>query len=347
MATMAGEPSKLDERPIVLSLDYGEPTAATPIGVRKPRRRGAAGVRVVYEPQVTQAGGAANEDENARTREMVSGRIIGIGRYKAMRFPVIIDSEDKPMFNHRLPVVSMLLLFSSACVAFAAELENTASQPRTWTSSDGKFHTVARLVDVGEQGVVLLREGGDRVTVPREKLSRADLDYVQKYAANNAQAAPDQSATPASRQDAAAPSSKGMTQSEFLRLRLEFNLRLTRDVYQQHGKKNPVWDDAAIKFLEATAAAVTYGESNPLSGSHKPLAGAELQRAGRSVAEVGVQRSSGIHGVSQDSAEPGVSQFQSRHRDGAEDSRRNEERALSALAGSRSSTRNPAGLRLV
>ena len=96
------------------------------------------------------------------------------------------------------------------------------------------------------KSVVLLREDGNRVTVPREKLSRADLEYVQQLATASVAAAPIEPVEPVApsrEQNLAAASAtiantgKGMTQREFLRLNLEFNLRRTRNVYQRQGRE--------------------------------------------------------------------------------------------------------------
>jgi len=59
--------------------------------------------------------------------------------------------------------------------ASAAEPAASGGERRTWTSADGGFHVRARLVEAR-------KESGGRVTVPRAKLSAADLAYLDQPA---------------------------------------------------------------------------------------------------------------------------------------------------------------------
>lgn len=53
-------------------------------------------------------------------------------------------------------------------------------EPRTWVSADGKYKTQATLVELTEETVTLRRADGKVVTVPRNKLSRADREFLNK-----------------------------------------------------------------------------------------------------------------------------------------------------------------------
>lgn len=70
----------------------------------------------------------------------------------------------------RTLIAAMLVLAVCTPVALA----------RKWTDSTGKYSLEAELVDVKEGKVLLKREGGTIVSVPLEKLSTADQDFVKK-----------------------------------------------------------------------------------------------------------------------------------------------------------------------
>lgn len=51
---------------------------------------------------------------------------------------------------------------------------------RRWTDNTGNYTTVGRLVQVGKTHVRLLKDNGNFTTVPRTRLSQADLAYVDQ-----------------------------------------------------------------------------------------------------------------------------------------------------------------------
>jgi hypothetical protein len=53
---------------------------------------------------------------------------------------------------------------------------------REWTDNTGHYHVVARLVSVTDTHVRLFKENGRYTTVPFERLSQADLAFVQNQA---------------------------------------------------------------------------------------------------------------------------------------------------------------------
>ncbi|HUY31440.1 MAG TPA: SHD1 domain-containing protein [Pirellulales bacterium] len=54
------------------------------------------------------------------------------------------------------------------------------SQPRTWTSTDGKFKIEAEFVGVENRNVRLKKSGGNVITVPLEKLSPNDQQLIEE-----------------------------------------------------------------------------------------------------------------------------------------------------------------------
>jgi hypothetical protein len=78
------------------------------------------------------------------------------------------------------PVQQGLLLVATSRIGFTAAGQ---VETRIWTSADGGARVRARLVKANEDAVVLEKEDGVRVTVLREKLSRADLDYLAELVA--------------------------------------------------------------------------------------------------------------------------------------------------------------------
>lgn len=55
---------------------------------------------------------------------------------------------------------------------------------RIWTCVGGNFRLQARLFEANKDAVVLEKEDGVQVTVPCERLSRADLDYLAQRTAS-------------------------------------------------------------------------------------------------------------------------------------------------------------------
>jgi len=77
----------------------------------------------------------------------------------------------------------MRLLASSV---FALLLVVGSAQGRTWTDSTGNFKTEAELVDFKDGVVRLRRADGNVVSVPVERLSETDQQYLQSLATPNA-----------------------------------------------------------------------------------------------------------------------------------------------------------------
>src|SRR4051812_46660064 len=64
---------------------------------------------------------------------------------------------------------------------------------------------------------------------------------------------------------ATAPSTQSTsTQHDYLKSLHAFNLRTTVGAYKEVGKRDPKWDDDAIKFLEATALYFTGAGTIPI-----------------------------------------------------------------------------------
>jgi hypothetical protein len=57
---------------------------------------------------------------------------------------------------------------------------------------------------------------------------------------------------------------KAYTQHDLLKSRLDFNKRTLAGAYNAVGDRNPKWDDAAVKLLDAMALYFTYGPAEPI-----------------------------------------------------------------------------------
>ena len=84
-----------------------------------------------------------------------------------------VDPAGGPTDTYRLKVVGNSQETSGEKIPRHNQL-----QLRHWESRDGKFSTVAKLVDVEGQAVLLLKENQSQIRVPRDRLSRFDLEYV-------------------------------------------------------------------------------------------------------------------------------------------------------------------------
>ena len=86
-----------------------------------------------------------------------------------------------------LPVWPLMLRLLSAVAIVAASHQPTAAQPlppRTWTSADGKFTVEAELVDYSDDDIRLRKSTGKVITVPMEKISDDDLQFLPTSRAN-------------------------------------------------------------------------------------------------------------------------------------------------------------------
>ncbi len=70
----------------------------------------------------------------------------------------------------------LLASISTPSFAFAEE--------RTWTSRDKRFTVRAELVDYSDDDIRLQNSDGKRVTVPLDKISKADIGYLRKSTKN-------------------------------------------------------------------------------------------------------------------------------------------------------------------
>ncbi len=70
--------------------------------------------------------------------------------------------------------ISVLIVLLCACTSEAAD------STRIWVDADGLFSVEARLVEVYDDKVVLLRSDGGQITIEIEKLSDRDREYLKK-----------------------------------------------------------------------------------------------------------------------------------------------------------------------
>jgi WD40 repeat protein len=102
--------------------------------------------------------------------------------------------------NHKLLPLFAGLIVAIGCLGSplwqsplrAADDQN---EVRTWTASNGKFQTQAKLVEVRPDAVVLEKSTGSKITVPRDRLSESDRAYLDARQA--APAAKKQKSSPA------------------------------------------------------------------------------------------------------------------------------------------------------
>ncbi|MGO9113223.1 MAG: SHD1 domain-containing protein [Thermoguttaceae bacterium] len=162
-----------------------------------------------------------------------------------------------------------ILLVIVSFISTAAGGEEKTPAMRIWTSADGKFHIVARLAEVHKEAVVLAKENGSQITVPRAKLSRLDLDYVERQPAATAGDQPETTTrTPrdAGKSRATIPGAdnpQAFTAHDFRKRRLEYGTRIYREAYLKVGKKDPAWDAAAVALLDAVARSEAYRDLPP------------------------------------------------------------------------------------
>ena len=126
-----------------------------------------------------------------------------------------------------------MLVLSTSAVCLGAELP--AQQLRTWTDATGKHTMQAELVDFNDGTVRLRKLGGEEITLPVEKLSDADRQFVQQQPKPESAVRPagPRPATqrprwPSIRPSRAQPPSTGMQlRKTFSPLRTEYYLRRT------------------------------------------------------------------------------------------------------------------------
>jgi len=106
-----------------------------------------------------------------RSRLGLDERILVIPQFNAL---VTVPPGDDRIAIHDL----------SLGVGQAGDLASgraVAGQPfRTWTDRTGKYRVEARLVMVGQTQITIERRDGKKVTVPIERLSESDAEYVRE-----------------------------------------------------------------------------------------------------------------------------------------------------------------------
>lgn len=68
----------------------------------------------------------------------------------------------------------------SVCLSFLIISAVRADEYRTWTDATGKHKVRAKLESADGERAILVREDGQKVKIPLEKLSKADQDYIAK-----------------------------------------------------------------------------------------------------------------------------------------------------------------------
>lgn len=126
-----------------------------------------------------------------------------------------------------------------------------SSEERTWTDAGGKFSVTAELVTATDDYVVLRRADGQQTTVPRKKLSKGDLAFLEKLPTTTA---PDP--------EVARKEIVDLAQGFYSDLRTEKR-------------------EGARGNLTETAQKVMKGEKSPLAMLPKPDAGNQSIRPGR------------------------------------------------------------------
>lgn len=81
-------------------------------------------------------------------------------------------ASDEPAAVNELPVPA---------TPVAAKVAEPADAMRTWTDNTGNYQVRARLVQVNESSVRLLKDTGSYTTVPNRRLSPADLEFVSRH----------------------------------------------------------------------------------------------------------------------------------------------------------------------
>lgn len=90
------------------------------------------------------------------------------------------------MFSRLFTLFMVLVYFFIIGISFATESatnqisDNPQQEFRTWTDKTGKFKTEAVFVDFKEDSVRLKKKDGSIISVPIEKLSKADQEWLMK-----------------------------------------------------------------------------------------------------------------------------------------------------------------------
>lgn len=152
-----------------------------------------------------------------------------------------------------------------AAVAFVAVASGLAGQLRDWTYDSGSHTVTAELVDVRRGEVVLRGADGEHVSVPIERLSQADRDFIKEHSAD---------------QSGRKPNSASEIISE-----------IAETFYSELRSEDR---DAARETLTTKAQSLMKGGQTPLAGLPTPESGSRTIRVGRvklegTLAEVPVQ----------------------------------------------------------
>ncbi len=123
-------------------------------------------------------------------------------------------------------------------------------EARTWKSADGKFSTVAKLVDFTGDSVVLIKEDGVKLTVPFAQLHVADQTYCTQFRARSSVPIPSTSTSPLSPTTQSSTSADGKLdalQRDVARLKAENRLMSEIDSVLQ---SNEFFDNDGAGFAK-------------------------------------------------------------------------------------------------
>lgn len=104
-----------------------------------------------------------------------------------------MHQAEKPLFricsiipfrSHESEIMPKIYRFHSIAAFFLLSVSVLSGEDiRTWTDSTGKYQTEAKFVDLKDGKVRIWRKrGGTIVTVPLDRLSKADRDYAERVA---------------------------------------------------------------------------------------------------------------------------------------------------------------------
>jgi hypothetical protein len=80
---------------------------------------------------------------------------------------------------------------------------------------------------------------------------------------------------------------KAFTQRDFARSKYDFDKRTLAGAYQAGGTKDPKWDVAALRLLDATAVNFAYGPHDPVYQEVKPIPLDDVIKLGKAAADAG------------------------------------------------------------
>ena len=85
---------------------------------------------------------------------------------------------------NRFSVAWILSGILAACLARSVAGQEKRLPSRTWTDSTGKYKVAAEFVDLKDGEVRVMKENREVISVPLERLSLADQEYVKRMLAS-------------------------------------------------------------------------------------------------------------------------------------------------------------------